>query len=273
MAEQVGSFEAVVAAFSEQVAELREATLLRVDDTTRALYAQDLEAIEATVRALEHKLRDIKAYVQREAAAIPQVEAVVAACQLQQQHLQHIAGHLPAYLPSLRSPEMPAAGGSSTAGVKENSRAAPNQAAAAPAAAGGGAKKRVPAPRRYITTDELASVSSYMRGRLTTDKINAAIDEMAGLADANAAMVAAARRNKATGPDKKHAMWIAFNVANHEQLKARSWVLEADLKSGSAVRLDKTGRALLTLLRHVGRLQEVRVQADGATHLIYIMCQ
>lgn len=30
---------------------------------------------------------------------------------------------------------------------------------------------------------------------------------------ANAAMVAAARRNKATGPDKKHAMWVAFNVA------------------------------------------------------------
>lgn len=26
-------------------------------------------------------------------------------------------------------------------------------------------------------------------------------------------MVAAARRNKATGPDKKHAMWVAFNVA------------------------------------------------------------
>ena len=74
-------------------------------DSTRALYAQDVEAIEATVRALEHKLRDIKAYVQREAAAIPQVEAVVAACQLQRQHLTHIAGHLPTYLPSLRSPE------------------------------------------------------------------------------------------------------------------------------------------------------------------------
>lgn len=42
-------------------------------DSTRALFSQDVEAIEATVRALEHRLRDIKAYVAREAAAIPQV--------------------------------------------------------------------------------------------------------------------------------------------------------------------------------------------------------
>ncbi|KAL4434153.1 hypothetical protein ABPG75_000594 [Micractinium tetrahymenae] len=271
MAEPVGAFEAVVSAFSQQVAELREATLLRVDDGTRALYAQDVEAIEATVRALEHKLRDIRAYVAREAATIPQVEAVVAACQLQRQHLQHIAGHLPAYLPSLRSPEVAAA---AAGRPKENSGAAPNQGGGggAEAAAGGGGKKRAPAPRRYISVDELSGVSSYMRSRLTADKINAAIDELAGLAEANAAMVAAARRNRATGPDKKHAMWVAFNIATHEQLKGgRSWVLESDLRSGSAVKLDKTGKTLVTLLRHLGRLQEVRVQADGATHLVYVL--
>ena len=180
-------------------------------DTTRALYEQDVVAIEATVRALEHKLRDIKAYVQREAAAIPQVEAVVAACQLQQQHLAHIAGHLPTYLPSLHSPEVGGPGGGA---AKENgSRAALNQAAADAAGGGGGPKKRPPAPRRYISAAELASVSSYMRGRLTADRINAALDEMAALAEANAAMVAAARRNRAVGPDKKHAMWVAFNIA------------------------------------------------------------
>ena len=116
-------------------------------DSTRALYAQDVEAIEATVRALEHKLRDIRAYVAREAATIPQVEAVVAACQLQRQHLQHIAGHLPAYLPSLRSPEVVAA--EAAGRPKENVGAAPNQARGGGAeAAGGGGKKRAPAPRR-----------------------------------------------------------------------------------------------------------------------------
>jgi hypothetical protein len=99
-----------------------------------------VEAIEATVRALEHKLQAIKSYVQRESEAIPQVEAVVAACQLQQQHLQHIAGHLPTYLPSLRSPEL--------AGVKENNRSVPNAAASAAPDGAAAPKKRAPAPRR-----------------------------------------------------------------------------------------------------------------------------
>jgi hypothetical protein len=57
----------------------------------------------------------------------------------------------------------------------------------------------------------------------------------------------------------------------HEALKGRSWVLESDLKTGAAVRPDKSGRALLTLLRHLGRLQEARLQADGAAHLAYIL--
>lgn len=50
-------------------------------------------------------------------------------------------------------------------------------------------------------------------------------------------------------------------------------MLEADLKAGAAVRLDKTGKTLLTLLRHLGRLQELRLQADGATHLVYMLVE
>jgi hypothetical protein len=66
-------------------------------------------------------------------------------------------------------------------------------------------------------------------------------------------------------------MWLAFHVGPHEQLKGRSWVMEADLRNGTAVRMDKSGKMLLSLLRHLGRLQEVRVQAEGATHLAYVL--
>ena len=56
------------------------------------------------MRALERQLRDIKDFVARERAAVPGAEAVVEACRLQRTHLQHIAAHLPGYLPSLTSP-------------------------------------------------------------------------------------------------------------------------------------------------------------------------
>ena len=42
-----------------------------------------------------------------------------------------------------------------------------------------------------------------------------------------------------------------------EAAKGRYWFLETDLKSGTAIRMDKTGKSILMLLRHLGRLQEV----------------
>ena len=46
-----------------------------------------------------------------------------------------------------------------------------------------------------------------------------------------------------------------------EGIKGRHWFTEPDLKAGACIRSDKTGRALLTVLRHLGRIQEVRLPA------------
>ena len=41
-------------------------------------------------------------------------------------------------------------------------------------------------------------------------------------------------------------------------MKGRFWFMEADMKQTQTLRPDKTGKALLTVLRHLGRLHEVR---------------
>lgn len=68
-------------------------------------------------------------------------------------------------------------------------------------------------PGRYISHAELDGLSAYMRGRLTADRANAALDELAEHASRNAALVAAARRGRAAGAAKQHAMWLAYSVA------------------------------------------------------------
>lgn len=42
-----------------------------------------------------------------------------------------------------------------------------------------------------------------------------------------------------------------------EGVRGRPWFLESSLKDGQVLRLDKSSKALLVLLRHLGRLQEV----------------
>lgn len=43
-----------------------------------------------------------------------------------------------------------------------------------------------------------------------------------------------------------------------EGIRGKHWFMESDLKGGATLKLDKTGKAILTVLRHLGRLTEVR---------------
>ena len=42
-----------------------------------------------------------------------------------------------------------------------------------------------------------------------------------------------------------------------EGIRGKFWFVDSDLKGGTALKLDKTGKAILTVLRHLGRLSEV----------------
>jgi hypothetical protein len=257
-------------------------------ESAKDLYSQELESIECTIRALEIKLRDIKSYVKKEKDAIPKALAVVEACKMQRQHLEHIAGNLPTYLPSLLSPPTTSSSSPPPAAVLQENRAnkahsnhiesmkASTDFSRRTAAAAEPKKKPqtnaaapLSAVRRYITQDEFDSISPYMRGRLTAEKVNAALDELISRAESTATLVSNARRNRPLGNDRKHAQWLLYNLAPYEALKGKVWVMEADLKSGAALRLDNTGKTILTLLRHLGRVTELRINADGATHLVY----
>jgi hypothetical protein len=52
-------------------------------------------------------------------------------------------------------------------------------------------------------------------------------------------------------------------LQSKEAAKGRFWFVETDLRSGTAIRMDKTGKSILMLLRHLGRLQEV---SEGRRH-------
>lgn len=78
-------------------------------------------------------------------------------------------------------------------------------------------------------------------------------------------------------PVRMHALSVgvsglrAASVLSHtalqskEAAKGRFWFVETDLRSGTAIRMDKTGKSILMLLRHLGRLQEVSAASPGSS--------
>lgn len=284
------SFTQLSSAITKRLSELKRMTVLRVEEGSKDSCQQELAGLDAMVRALEGQVSTLKSCIQRELTAMPKVEALIEASRLQSEHLNAISANLPARLPrgaAAFSSCSAALQGSSVQGAMLPLRA--DVAGACGGAANGaddGASKRArakeprEAPRWYVTESELAAVSSYMRGRLTLDKVNAALDELAGHAATNLRTMAAVRNPAGGGgagaaklapAERKRATDLLHGVANKEGIKGHFWFLEADLREGQLVKLDKSGKAMLTLLRHLGRLQEVRCNLDGASTLVYVM--
>ncbi|KAI4338804.1 hypothetical protein MLD38_023817 [Melastoma candidum] len=104
-------------------------------------------------------------------------------------------------------------------------------------------KGRASSPLWYITVDELESLSSYMRGRLTLDKVNAAINGMASYADAKSQLVLCPKK-KVDESQWEKALELR-DISMKEALKGKHFFLESDIKGPS---LDNTGKAILTVL-------------------------
>jgi hypothetical protein len=130
------------------------------------------------------------------------------------------------------------------------------------------------APRWYVTQAELSQAPSYLRGpRLTLERVNAAVDEAAALAEGTARLMAAARAGALArfvpDPEERRRaadMYHSVHARLEMGLRGRPWFL-GDLRGappGAALRPDKSGRALLQLLRHLGRVQEQRLSLETA---------
>lgn len=231
--------------------------------TTRSggSHVTELADVDKALNTAEHHMRLIKAFMKREAESLTKVQVMDELFSQQTLKLQQICSNLPARLPG-NDVHVELAVPSSTTNPQKN-----NNTTAAPTKAIAPKEKRSkePSPRWYVSMDELASLSSYMRGRLTLEKLNTAVDEMATFATVNAKLLTAPRQK--LGNDGWKRVLELRDIAITENVKGKHFFLESDLK-GEILKLDNTGKAVLTVLRHLGRINEVRLGRNRVFTLI-----
>lgn len=204
-----------------------------------------------------------KAVLDHEKNTIASLDASIQSAKMQQKRLKDVLDRIPAHMPS----QPPGVVEHKTAPSPAGRRMLEQQQQESQKKQN---KTQSMLERRYIDQSELDGVSSYMKGRLTVDKMNAALDELAGHAESNAELVHAAKRNKTSGVDRKHAMWLLTHIAKHPSVAGTYFALESDLKAGNALKTDKTSKSILTVLRHLRRIKEVRIPVQGEhTHVVY----
>lgn len=248
------SLDTLMSSFNARICELQQLVIARNMYPTSSI--SDLSAIDNLVKAMEVQFQQIKNRLREEKEAIPKAKKLIEASLQQQRKLQRMSAYVPSnpperistinqetrtfLLPENNKQEVPF----SSLNYEE------------PAALPKEKKGRCPPPLWYITADELNSLSSYMKGRLTLEKVNAAISDMATYAEANAQLVTAPRK-KLTEATLDRAMELR-DIAGTEAVKGKHFFLETDIK-GPSFKLDNTGKAILTVLRHLGRITESRV--------------
>lgn len=105
-------------------------------------------------------------------------------------------------------------------------------------------------------------------------QMNRAVEELVNHAESNSKLIIAAKTrgsaitseerdraigllNKLTVSTSICVMRRSLMVQKHEGIHGSLFFLESDLKGGTHATLDKTGKSILTILRHLGKLTEV----------------
>ncbi|CAM6103966.1 unnamed protein product [Calypogeia fissa] len=237
------SLNQMMGAFNHRIAELQQLILTRGGQVGE--YTADLSALDVTVRGLEQQLVKIKAHLKDDAETLFKAKTLIELSSQQQKKLQQIFADLPVQLPG---------GEVQVSSTPSNGVNKDDHSFITPVTKE--KKGKGPPPRCYVSAEEFASLSSYMRGRLTLDKVNTAIDEIAMFAESNARLLAA-QRNK-LGEEMLQKALELREIAFMDSIKGKYFFTEADMR-GQILKMDNTGKAILTVLRHLGRTAEVRV--------------
>ncbi|EEF50333.1 spindle and kinetochore-associated protein 1 homolog isoform X2 [Ricinus communis] len=246
------SLDSLISSFNTRISELQELVIGR--NMYPASSITDLSAVDTSLKTMELQIQAIKDRLREEFEAIPKAKKLIEMSLRQQKKLQSMSSHvLPHRMISLNldanksvPPEAPNQQNEFGSLKTENE----------PAPLPKEKKGRAPPPLWYITADELNSLPTYMRGRLTLDKVNAAINDMATYAESNAHLIGASKKKLAENLWEK-ALQVR-DIAMTETVKGKHFFLESDIK-GPTLKLDNTGKAMLTVLRHLGRISETRI--------------
>lgn len=110
-----------------------------------------------------------------------------------------------------------------------------------------------------LSEDEFEQLPKYLKGRLTATKINAFIQDFNRFLTEKYTLLL--RSNPAKLSVDQRQKFFEWKAADLEELAGRCFLTEADFKAKNGTghfKFDQVARNILTILRQVGRIKEVR---------------
>lgn len=150
-------------------------------------------------------------------------------------------------------PPPPRTPASSSAGGNHSNASSARRPAASSSA-------RAPPPQLALVTEaELESAPSYMRSRLDVTKVNASLMEVQAVLKAKYSLLHTPQAQVRTLPEAERKRHAQHKALESEATRGLYFFSEDDLKAGvPSIRNDATGKNMLAVLRHTGRIKEFK---------------
>lgn len=119
-----------------------------------------------------------------------------------------------------------------------------------------------------MSQEEFETVPRYLKGRLSLDRINSFISSIAKVFTDKYAIL---KGNPARLPPDSRHRYYQWREEENAEVQGQFFVSENDVKNGigkgsTGIKIDPANRSILAILRHSGRLREVR--GGGVVRLV-----
>eukprot|EP00002_Diphylleia_rotans_P002404 TRINITY_DN11521_c0_g1_i2.p1 TRINITY_DN11521_c0_g1~~TRINITY_DN11521_c0_g1_i2.p1 ORF type:complete len:225 (+),score=40.86 TRINITY_DN11521_c0_g1_i2:239-913(+) len=116
-------------------------------------------------------------------------------------------------------------------------------------------KQSNPISIKPIDKAEFDGLSGYMKGRLTLDKVNSAVDDICNVLNEKYKLLSVPPHKLDSESLKKYR---DYKDQETNDTKSAHFFTDGDLKKTVHIKMDPAGRSILTILRSLNRIKEVR---------------
>ncbi|XP_015256059.1 PREDICTED: spindle and kinetochore-associated protein 1 [Cyprinodon variegatus] len=241
----MGDLEEISRHFQNKLCSLRRMLDLSAAD----LPQHKIQKLAQDILGLRGTLEEFEKCVDRQKEQLNQLREFERLCEKDVEFLQHMKENIPAHIPKRRSP------------VRENKPAAnDNTAADVQPTQAEPVKKRSRAlslarEMDYITTQEYNGIPQYMKGRVSYEQLNAAVQRVNTALTAKYKILAQPMRALNNHTRK---LQQRFKDQETKDTKGKFFIVEDDICEFTQMKVDKRFQGILNMLRHCQRLREIR---------------
>ncbi|CAB4436520.1 unnamed protein product [Rhizophagus irregularis] len=257
--------ETMMKEFNDRIRELKNCMLFRTEGTCEEM-DELLRELRDSLSEIETRVSQMLKFLGEEKAAIERTDEIRAKLQSQHDHLEWISQHLPKHLPgnneyptfdrtnvypsNSKLQEQDTLQEIDLSYIEENPFYVPQKPTNDTFIALG---------LSYVTVTEFERVPKYIHNnRISRDKVNEAIDDFNKVVREKYTILKSQQSSLSHIMKQKYWEYIE---ADNEETRGKDFITENDLKTTNQkinFKMDANGRAIISILRHCGKIKEIR---------------